>query len=746
MAILNYNNVQYDVVYIDPTLSESGDGTTPSTALITLPTLTDNTCYIIRRTSEEYLVDMPQTKYGNGLTHLLFLGMPREDSDFYPLIPTEVKEAWGNDSDTYANVRMNIASYTSTTANNIVLHMEALQSMVCENCYFFRDGNSGSANTYFNPMFWINTSADITYNSCKFGYAQYDLDDDDYLANNEDIATDTSKYPQCKCCSYFRANDLNSLILNNCIINQVRYLSTTNYEYRIHTPSFTVLHRCKNFIMTNCEYNMLNRYDHGIITDYKTPGLSIQGYYVNYTDIGYKDNAIIKDCVINEIFCNAVTTLTSLQTITLGTNNTQVENVQINFKGMKNFNVQNLNLTNSHQLFRINKSINTIKVNNITCDLTQQGQLSISHAPLLYIASNYSPVGNPNSYIKNINFKFPSEPERIIGYDLTPLHLSGTQYQWTTEDSWSHNSGTKFHTSGRTYLADNIVIEAYKGQGSILYLDYANARADHIYGNIYMNTSTLDVDTIRTFNSHNTCVTVNNASYLKCNEYIANMDKFDGTHQIAVGNEASVYVNKTNAMLFDEISDTSNGHIHSNSIHMCPNYMANGQLFARNAHTFAKSWNVVRTGSNSTASIKFSNNLTTVTDPNPLVLGLEPFSGIEVLPTYLGKHTLTCYVAAKNFTEEELKHCSENCWIDVIVPETTEDKIDITHTYSSKSRPWYADTSSWSGDAGLRIYKIEMPIDIKDLTKPVNVKINYKWVSTSGFVYVDPDIKLVPIA
>ena len=63
MATLIYDNVEFNIVYIDPTIASAGDGTTPALALSDLPnTLVDNTCYLMRRTNEETHVSLKQTK------------------------------------------------------------------------------------------------------------------------------------------------------------------------------------------------------------------------------------------------------------------------------------------------------------------------------------------------------------------------------------------------------------------------------------------------------------------------------------------------------------------------------------------------------------------------------------------------------------------------------------------------------------------------------------------------------------
>ena len=55
------------------------------------------------------------------------------------------------------------------------------------------------------------------------------------------------------------------------------------------------------------------------------------------------------------------------------------------------------------------------------------------------------------------------------------------------------------------------------------------------------------------------------------------------------------------------------------------------------------------------------------------------------------------------------------------------------------------DNSSWSGTADLTPFRIEVPIEVKDLTQKVEVKLHYNWYSPAGFVYVDPDIRLIDV-
>lgn len=744
MTILNYNTIEYNVVYIDPTITEPGDGTTPATALNTFPTVANKTCYIIRRTSEESAVSFPQTKSSSSLTHLLVLGMPKSESVFYPLLADEVKEAWGNDIYPYANVKMNAASYTTTASNNVVFNgSSALKLLICENCYFFRDGDGGSARDNMTSMFYFDGISDVSFSGCKFGYTQYDIDNDDYLNSNTDIATDTSKYPQYKCGSYLFAQTLESLQIDNCIINQIPYrLNNDNYNYRMHTQAFTVYNGCrKYFLLKDSTYNILNRHNASNVE----VGYNSIGIWMNRNRSQDATRSIVKNLKINHIFTKTLPTVNNLRCLTLEDVNVEMENIEINFKWMKDFDVSSFNLSEAHKIISAPYALMNIKVNNIICDTTKEDSLNVSGLPVLGLFANFRPIGNPNNYIKNINIKFNDEPLRVIPTSYDVLLIEGNAYDWRPNVTWTGTDSDRYSSTGRTFLADNIIVEAYQNKGNALVSNYANIRADHIYGDVSLANTTLDVGTIKTYYSEGVGVTLSAGSYLKCNEYVANLDRYTGKAQITTTDVPSIYVNKTNAILFNEITGTGNSVITTNSVRVCPNYLVNGQLFLRNDLAFARSWNVVRTGSSSSASIKFNNNVVSVTDPKPLVLGLEPFSGIEIVPTTTGKHMFTCYLAAKNFSEAELPDCSTKCWIDVKVPETLENGVELTNIYSSIGKPWYSDNSTWSGDSGLNTYKIEFPIDVKDITKPINVKIYYKWVANSGFVYIDPDIKLTKI-
>ena len=103
-----YSNVDFNVVYVDPGITSAGDGTTPETAVKSLPAtaseLVDNTCYIVRRTAESASAFLPNGE-NTAITNLLIIGMPTVADRLYDLMPEEAKTAWGADAYDYANVQ-----------------------------------------------------------------------------------------------------------------------------------------------------------------------------------------------------------------------------------------------------------------------------------------------------------------------------------------------------------------------------------------------------------------------------------------------------------------------------------------------------------------------------------------------------------------------------------------------------------------------------------------------------------------
>ena len=169
-----YSNVDFNVVYVDPSIGTAGDGTTPAGALKALPanaaSFTDNTCYLIRRTPEESAVVIPNGENTN-ITNLLLLGMPNPSDLMYDFVPEEAKTAWGADEAEYANVKSVVADGRFQLPNLMVFLMHRV--------YLFRDGIDSN-----NYMLYFYNSNEykmcVSFEHCKFGSKGIDVDNPEY--------------------------------------------------------------------------------------------------------------------------------------------------------------------------------------------------------------------------------------------------------------------------------------------------------------------------------------------------------------------------------------------------------------------------------------------------------------------------------------------------------------------------------------------------------------------------------------
>lgn len=755
MTNLIYNSMTFNVVYVDPTISSAGNGSSPATALKDLPTtLVNKTCYIIRRTAETSFVNLPQTN-NSGLTHIMIIGMPKSDSQLYPLLAEEVTSAWSADEAKYANVRCNINSYTTTVTSSSVFYEKNIELFVSEYCYYYRDGESGSANSNFSPIFYNNDEtikANYIFKNCKFGYTQYDLDNDAYLSSNTDVSTDTSKYPQKKCGGYFLIYTANSMTFDNCIFNWVSTnYNNSNYEYRNYNTSIKVTKYVKTLNLFNCMINRLCReniaegvesLNSAIYIDKSTDGSYNNGQIVNEINI--------KNMTINYILSTINSKLGSTRCIYCNYGNVvDLENITVNFKYMKDYdiNVNGLTSSNLTGIIFINNVLNNLKIKNFTCDNTKDSKTKMDGFPLLEVNTfNVYQAGTP-SYIKDINIKFSNEPN-IYQFNSTYIvKLYGDENRrfGTNGESLSGSGNWISGTTYRGNLIENINIDAQQFTNYALDLQKVAVKTNTLKCRTRMIGSTMEVNSYYNNLSYMTGIDMSNNSYLKCNDYQANIENFNGTPQIGFDMFGAAYVGKTNCILYSENPITNNPMTTYNMQLTCPNYISTGQFFARNGYAYAKSWTVARTGSTASASLKLSNNYQQKY-AYPLIIGMTPYKGIELVPSTTGKHKVTCYVATKMLTENELVSLNQNCWLEIRVPKTQEDGNVLYTVYNTKGNCWYNDESTWSNDVELKSFKIETEIDVNEATTPIEIKIGYCQYSSNGYVYIDPDIKLAQVA
>lgn len=815
MATLIYDNVEFNIVYIDPTIASAGDGTTPALALSDLPnTLVDNTCYLMRRTNEETHVSLKQTK-NTGLVNTILMGMPFKDNTIYSMLPEEVKTAWGNDSEInkYSNVLCNVqynneANSWNCTRDISVFYEWETKIFMATNCYFYRDNDGISAYQRLGYIFCFpddDLKANITFNSCKFGYTQYDLDNDDWLEQNEDIPTNTTKYPQRKARNYVGVWSANSLTFDDCIFNFVAedYGSTDGPRYDYLQPRYQpdimhIQYFARTFNFNNCVVNTLQRwtywYSSGSSYPYNTDGFGI--CYGNSTNSSANDKILSQyrrdDYVkINNLTLNTIVTGNYYidRPLMLNINNADhlyVNGISLHIKAMKNAQVDNINVfrggsfstdsrTYTSKFIRFGDIRKSIQIDNIMVDLNNS-PVKLSNANVLEMYNLPTACyGNPADYIKNIYVRLHQDRSTLnennyrnqrayngIG-DIVAIRARNDEcWRWDSGSAgyWylTTNLNDGYFNFQNTYLIDNIIVEAQYSDTYALSLKYIGAKSKSIKGRVYLYNAIFDVDKIYNYRANQNGIYVSNNSFIKCNEYEADLTqteyKYSGNAHLNYGwidGLSSAYIGKSNVILFDEHVGAGKYGMASQCQFVCPNYILQGQYFARNSNTICKSWNVVRQDSNAVATLRFNNNTCSINPPR-LIVGMEPYKGIAITPVSLGKKKAVCYFACKNFSENELWQGSDKFVVEIECPYFETDKFDSAVTnlhykkYTTCNEPWISDTSTWSGDTNLRVFRVEMPIEVFTLDEQIDVKVWYNWYGVNGYAYFDPDVKLVDIA
>jgi hypothetical protein len=105
MTTFTYQFQTYTAVYVDPTATGTGDGSTPTNARTTMPTvaaMAANTAYIVRRSTSE----LSWTVGSNANNYVIVMGCPKSVDMMADVVPAEVMTAWGADSADYATLLM----------------------------------------------------------------------------------------------------------------------------------------------------------------------------------------------------------------------------------------------------------------------------------------------------------------------------------------------------------------------------------------------------------------------------------------------------------------------------------------------------------------------------------------------------------------------------------------------------------------------------------------------------------------
>jgi hypothetical protein len=750
MAIIQYKNVDYTVVYIDPTLELTlGDGSTAEKALKEIPTtLTTNTCYLVRRTTEDYEIYV-QHQVDSTLENVMFLGYPKASDKNWikELITDDVKvNDWEDDEAKYANIRFwyttDSSNYNST--NRACISATSLKYLTFINCYLYRSTPaSSSSSSYYRfacPYFYSkNSETNFAIYQCKLGVKDVNLDDDTYLDSNNGIFSDSYNYYIGR--MYFVFDYANSIKIQDCVINSIGFLNSsyggsTVSSYDGYFASTSAIHSnyCKLFQLKDCVVNSAVLAYYGTSENYN--------HLQNVFHIGEPYDTYTGSVSVDNIQYNVIPTSCGFQGLfrynynnALLGSEISITNINVDFK---KFGQLDLSKTAQPSWRYCGISVYDPYFRELLIDnihFNGNKDVKIKNAYCMRLDLRGKNCGNQNSgTVKNISIELAEESDIFT----TPTTLYKT-IEFDSSIGASGNSGVGFgtYTGGnqRYNTQDYTVYKDIKFVAPYGYmeLDQLNCSFDEVVGGlkVYYGTS-VDIKKLTQKKINTQTITVGDScNYVRIREF-----ESDPTFTAKLINNHfwnSVYIDKSNAEIFDTtIADTGTTY----GQYCCMNTKNDGELTARNMNTFAQSWSVTNNQSSSPACLKLWSN---TNSSYPLFIGTDPYKGFEVTPDDTGDRKLIARFAHSTDVTDEVTGAKKFVLV-IRIPRIGNDGEEYYETIYSSYDDWKDSDATWD-DPYVTAKTIEIPVEITVL-KPIEVKVAYNWYSSTGYTYFDPDITI----
>ena len=688
---MRISNVDYAVVYVDPSKSTSGDGTTPAKAMNALPAsasaFADNTCYLIRRTAETYVCTIPSGT-NSSVQNLMIMGMPMSSDAKWELVPQEARTAWGSDAAQYACVKSTVTGNT--------LQLPSVRQFLLHRVYAFRDGIN--ADGY---LFRFYNSSDYTgcysFEHCKFGSKGIDLDRSTY----------TGELTASRLKAYVYVYYARMVNLEDCTVNHAVTGNTTS-AYGIYVYWADVLN----------------------VQD-------VRVYSAAWSDYGQHYALCLSGTYSKGIECNIVNVT---QTVRLNGSASHVP-LLLSVQGYVAMRVKGVKVVTGTPLSSVKptsyqidypmlsfQSVYEVDVDGIDVTLSDCWNCK---APVLQFYRCYGPTYVPCASKTIRNVKVALADTAGIGSPISYAYASqsGESYaavvlSFSSSDSQVYSKVTE---------VDGLVVRCPRGKA--LYAESVRMTDCEFEGSVHLSKCVADVRSLKTW-FPGKALNVYDGTHvrvrkLECNTanptYPYNEDPAVGT--TLRDSQGNVFVDESNTALAPMATESSRA-THPYIGIGCNNECAEGHFAFRTQNGVCDTWSVRRQGGGA-AALKLSIN--SCSNPETMVLGRRPFSGMHILPSTAGRHVLKAHVAFKGFARPE------ELYRQFLLSVETGGR-----TYWSTVHGRWADdsASTWVNDSELTQLVLELPLDIAEV-QPVDVRVYFSWYASGGFVYLDPDIELI---
>jgi hypothetical protein len=773
MTTIRKNGVEFTMVYIDPSVATAGTGESYDSPLKDFPTtIQDGKCYLVRRTSDDYFANMRVGNYSS-IINLMIMGMPKSTDEEYELITDNaVKTAWGNDAYDYARIRWNFASAGNTTTYSF--YVTNLVNFIASRCYFFRDSNSPSSQYYCQPMLYSNNTSAIAkfdINYCKFGYLNYELGDAEWRENNESFTDSTNKYGYNKCGNYFYLRGYDKFVMKNSIVDHIPTYMNSSYEQ---------YQKVYGFLFDDSKGNSFKLINNVINKSYYNSTDTGNGYRSNTFNFEYQPrNITLLNNVFNEIMIGTrynprkfihvekQNTIDSSSTITnvSYSSNLVMKNNTINWLKMKNANpssdyITDVGADNNTGSFAFKfMGLTSYDIDGLYVNGNIEGS-EIAYERILNLRNLWNLFsGLGQKRIRNVKIKFCDDYSKCLNWmygtrDVKSIYIADVPYIKSNDYAYQYSSSQWPCPGSATNipLMENIDIDCPLGVA--LDITGINLKNANIKGRVLLRGKcSVDIDSFTNEYASSDAVYMDGScNYLRIKDFKVNKESalypYTGTSQITFNSsfgsnyfmgQSDIYVDKTNCPMMTETNMTANFGNTFRNYFISPNYGEEGQYVQYTKNGYMKSWNTVRQGSLSRASIKA--HLSFGGERYGITLGDRPYKGIQITPSALGEKTLQLHFATKHIPNDDLLN---KIWMAVEVPTTDDENIVFEDIYDSRSNGSITtETATWSNDSDLNTYVLSLPITVKRTDKPINIRINYEIFGDDTYTYLDPDIRLV---
>lgn len=649
---MNFNNY----IYIDPTIGTAGDGSSPSAALKSFSdasTLVNDTMYIIRRTNSELAIDIPSGENTN-IKRIGFVGMPLKDDALFLAMPKVVQDAWGNDAESKAQLKVGNFNLVLQSCYDFLLYNINLEKSANYSNYDY-SGAFVLTNTanYCNEIGGKTTKNNTYYGTlsienCRFAGANDPIDSDD-VSSITTISGFGKNY-------VYHSGHLSNLNISNNILcfsgdgsNDDPMMSSNRICYFAKVYDIINIRNNKIFSITvpysgydgGASYliyigNYQVTYKIGRFIDNEVKAYPVQpsGYYSEY-------GSVFPSIIGITSYANELTEVQNFS-YTCGDKIGSAEINKLQCGNIIGFNTKGIGI------------FKNITINLPNCWKTIYDVVTIT-------ISSHDPYSSTIPYSKIENISITLADEDGLGDKLTDSNIyteNNDKYAALKIDAKSVNMNS---------------IYIWNPYGVALNLR-GSLNCDKIGGVVYIqNDMFLTINELTCYRKNALLIRSSSASSTdQCNKSYAFVNKVimdPASSECVVAcwgddnvrfTSTRVYIEETNVSVRPSInalikntdsSTTANG-ISLGCI-VCPNNVEEGCFVAMSDNCYVDTWAVKREGSTSKASLKFVNLVGHTR--NSLVLGYDPNKIIIKDNLSAGKHTATVYIAHKGFQKIEDK-------------------------------------------------------------------------------------------